>query len=309
MNINDKIYIAGHDGMVGTTLVDLLKQRGFNNLIFRSLADLDLRIQKDVENFFTKNKPDYVFLLAAKVGGIQANINKPAEFIYDNLMIQSNIIHNSYQHSVKKLLFVGSSCIYPRNSLQPMKEEYLLDGKLEPTNEAYAVAKIAGIKMCQSYQKQYNSNFISVMPSNIYGLNDNFNLKNSHVLSALIRRFHDAKINNLPKVIIWGTGKAKREFLFVEDFCRAVLFLMQNYNNPEIINVGSGNDISIKKLANLIKKIVDYNGKLEFDHSKPDGMPRKLLDINKINNLGWNTQVSLETGIEKTYKWFLENNA
>ena len=309
MNVNDKIYIAGHDGMVGTTLVNLLKQSGFNNLIFRSLADLDLRIQMDVDEFFSKNKPDYVFLLAAKVGGIQANIDKPAEFIYDNLMIQSNIIHNCYKYSVQKLLFVGSSCIYPRNSLQPMKEEYLLDGKLEPTNEAYAIAKIAGIKMCQNYQKQYNSNFISVMPSNIYGLNDNFDLKNSHVLSALIRRFHGAKINNLPEVIVWGSGKAKREFLFVEDLCRAMIFLMQKYDNPEIINIGSGKDISIKELANLIKKIVGFKGKLEFDHSKPDGMPRKLLDITKINRLGWNARVSLETGIEKTYRWFLGKHA
>ena len=309
MNVNDKIYITGHDGMVGITLVELLKQNGFHNLIFSSFSDLDLRIQKDVEEFFSKNKPDYVFHLAAKVGGIQANIETPAEFIYDNLMIQSNIIHNSYKHSVEKLLFVGSSCIYPRNSVQPMKEEYLLDGKLEPTNESYAVAKIAGINMCQSYHKQYNSNFISVMPSNIYGLNDNFNLKNSHVLSALIRRFHDAKINDLSEVVIWGTGKAKREFLFVEDLCHAMIFLMQKYNESEIVNIGSGKDISIKELANMIKKVIGYQGKLRFDKTKPDGMPRKLLDITKINNLGWNAENSLEEGIEKTYNWFLKNYA
>jgi len=307
MNTDSKIYVAGNDGMVGTTLIKLLRKNKFNNIIYKSIKELDLRDEVATNLFFTVQKPDCVFLLAARVGGIQANINYPADFIYDNLKIQTNVIHMSYKQNVKKLLFIGSSCIYPRNSIQPMKEEYLLDGKLEPTNESYAIAKIAGIKMCQYYNKQHNTNFISAMPSNVYGYNDNFDLKDSHVLAALIRRFYEAKINKQKEIEIWGTGKARREFLFADDLADALLFLMQKYNDSEIINIGVGKDISIKELAELVKEIIGFKGKIVFDTTKPDGMPRKLLDVSKINNLGWQAKISLKEGIEKTYNWYLEN--
>jgi len=259
--------------------------------------------------FFAKNKPDYVFLAAAKVGGILANKTKKAEFIYQNLQIQNNIIHNSYLNNVKKLLFLGSSCIYPKLCPQPIKEEYLLTGLLEETNDAYAIAKIAGIMMCKSYNEQYNTNYISAMPTNLYGINDNFDPINSHVLPALIRKFHEAKKNNFDKVIIWGTGRPKREFLFVDDLADALFFLMNNYNDNEIINISTGEDITIKELAEIIKEIIDFKGMIEYDSSKPDGTPRKLCDVSKINSLGWKAKTSLKDGISATYKWFVENES
>jgi len=307
MNKNSKIYIAGHRGLVGSTIKNQLEQRGFTNLVLKTRKELDLLNQKAVADFFKKEKPEYVFLAAAKVGGIHANDTYSADFIYENLQIQNNIIYNSHQTDVKKLLFLGSSCIYPKLCPQPMKEKHLLSGHLEPTNEAYAVAKIAGIKMCQSFNKQYNTNFISVMPTNLYGPGDNFDLENSHVLPALIRKFHEAKINNKSEVVAWGTGKPKREFLYVNDMADACIYLMQNYNDSEIVNIGTGKDVSIKELTELIKDIVGYNGKIGWDKTKPDGTPRKLLDVSKLNKLGWKAETSLEEGIKKTYKWFNEN--
>jgi GDP-L-fucose synthase len=308
MDKTAKIFVAGSNGMVGSAIVRELKKEGFLNLITTSSRELDLRNQNDVSAFFTKNKPEYVFLAAAKVGGIYANDNFPAEFLYDNLMIQNNVIHNAHLHHVKKLLFLGSSCIYPKFAQQPIKEEYLLTGTLEPTNEAYAIAKIAGVEMCKFYKKQYGCNFISAMPTNLYGINDNFNLANSHVLPALLRKFIEAKNNNLPNVSIWGSGLPRREFLFVDDLAEASLFLMQNYNDSETINVGSGIDISIKELATTIKKIVGYKGELVFDDTKPDGTPKKLLDVSKINNLGWKHSKNLEEGIRETLNWLIEND-
>jgi len=304
MNPDAKIFVAGHRGLVGSAIVRALQKQGYVNLIVKTRQELELLNNNAVKTFFAKEKPEYVFLAAAKVGGILANNTYPADFIYQNLVVQNNVIHNVHLNKVKKLLFLGSSCIYPKNCPQPIKEEYLLDGKLEPTNEAYATAKIAGIIMCQAYNKQYDTNFISLMPTNLYGPNDNFDLETSHVLPALIRKFHDAKIGNKKEMPLWGTGIPKREFLHVDDLAEACLFLMKNYNHSEIINVGTGEDISIKDLAEMIKKVVGYNGKIIWDISKPDGTPRKLLDVSKIKTLGWKYQIKLENGIKITYDWF-----
>ncbi|MCD4692475.1 MAG: GDP-L-fucose synthase [Calditrichales bacterium] len=305
MEKHNKIYIAGNAGMVGSAIVRKLKNEGFNNLVFRSIDELDLTDQTATRKFFEKEKPEYVFLAAAKVGGILANNTYRAQFIYENLQIQNNIIHSSYLTGVKKLLFLGSSCIYPKHAPQPMKEEYLLTGELEPTNEPYAIAKIAGIKMCQSYNLQYSTNYISVMPTNLYGPNDNFNLETSHVLPALIRKFHEAKVENKPFVEIWGSGMPKREFIHVDDLAGACFYLMQDYNENEIVNIGMGEDISIKDLALLIKSVIGYDGELKFDSSKPDGTPRKLLDVSKLNSVGWKYSIPLKDGINNTYNWFL----
>ena len=302
MDKKDKIYIAGHRGMVGSAIHRRLKKEGFENFVFRTSDELDLRDQRSVADFFAKEKPAYVFLAAAKVGGILANSTYRAEFLYDNLMIQSNVIENSYRQGVKKLLFLGSSCIYPKLAPQPLKEDYLLTGLLEHTNEPYAIAKIAGIKMCDAYRSQYGCNFISVMPTNLYGPNDNYDLKNSHVLPALIRKFHEAKINDQPEVIVWGSGTPRREFLHADDMADACLFLIKNYNEPGLINLGIGEDLSIKELAEMIKGITGYNGKIVFDSSKPDGTPRKLMDISKLSSLGWKAKMPLQNGIERTYK-------
>lgn len=307
MKKDTKIYIAGHRGLVGSALVDKLTEQGYTNLIARTHAELDLTRQTDVEDFFKQERPKYVFLAAAKVGGILANNTYPAEFIYSNVMVQSNVIHSAYLFGVKKLLFLGSSCIYPRNCPQPMKEEYLLSGYLEPTNEPYAVAKIAGIKMCQSYNRQYGTNYLSVMPTNLYGPNDNFDLQNAHALPALIRKFHEAKVTMQRDVMVWGTGSPQREFLYVDDLADACIFLMNNYDSSEIINIGVGKDISIRELAMLIQKIAGFEGDLVFDKSKPDGTPRKLLDLSKLSALGWKAKTSLEEGIKKTYEWFKDN--
>ncbi len=302
MDKEAKIYVAGHRGMVGSAIVRKLKKEGYGNIIFRTSKELDLRNQQAVADFFQNEKPDYVFLTAAKVGGILANNIYRAEFIYDNLMIQNNIIHQSYKNNIKKLLFLGSSCIYPKMAKQPLKEEYLLTGLLEPTNEPYAIAKIAGIKMCDAYRAQYNCNFISVMPTNLYGPNDNYDLKNSHVLPALIRKFHEAKINNEPTVTLWGTGKPKREFLHVDDLVDACFYLMKNYNEAGLVNIGTGEDIAILDLAKLIQKITGFKGEIQHDLSKPDGTPRKLMDVNKLKAQGWEAKISLEGGIRKVYE-------
>ena len=302
MDKQAKIYIAGHLGMVGSGIHRNLTAQGYNNFVFRSIDELDLTNQKAVADFFALEKPEYVILAAAKVGGILANSTYRAQFIYENLMIQNNIIHQSYVHGVKKLLFLGSSCIYPKFAPQPMKEEHLLTGTLEETNEPYAIAKIAGIKMCEAYRDQYGCNFISVMPTNLYGPNDNFDLKNSHVLPALIRKFHEAKTSESPFVEIWGTGSPKREFLHVNDMAAACVYLMQNYNEKGFVNIGCGEDISIKDLALLVKKIVGFEGELQFDSSKPDGTPRKLLDVSRLNATGWKPTISLEDGIRSVYE-------
>jgi GDP-L-fucose synthase len=300
----DKIYIAGHRGMVGSALLRKLEQEGFTNLIGKTSKELDLTNQQAVADFFETEKPDFVFLSAAKVGGIVANNTYRAQFIYENLMIQNNIIHQSYEHGVKKLMFFGSSCIYPKMAPQPLKEAYLLTGLLEPTNEPYAIAKISGIKMCESYRAQYGCNFISVMPTNLYGYNDNYHPENSHVLPALIRKFHDAKIKQIPSVTIWGTGTPLREFLFVDDLADAAYMLMKTYNGVEFVNIGYGEDISIKDLALLVKKVIGYDGKLVFDTTKPDGTPRKLMDISKLKTMGWIPKISLEQGIALAYDEF-----
>ncbi|OFY85817.1 MAG: GDP-fucose synthetase [Bacteroidetes bacterium RIFCSPLOWO2_12_FULL_35_15] len=302
MNKTDKIYVAGHRGMVGSAIVRILQQNGFNNIVFRTSKELDLKNQQAVADFFANEKPDYVFLAAAKVGGIVANNTYRAQFIYENLMIQNNIIHHSYLNNVKKLMFLGSSCIYPKLAPQPMKEEYLLTGLLEPTNEPYAIAKIAGIKMCDAYRAQYGCNFISVMPTNLYGPNDNYDLNNSHVLPALIRKFHTAKKENLQSVEIWGTGSPMREFLHVNDLADACFYLMQNYNEPGLVNIGVGEDITIKNLALLVKKIVGFEGELKFDATKPDGTPRKLMDVSKLHSFGWKHKINLEEGIASVYE-------
>jgi GDP-L-fucose synthase len=299
MNKDSKIYVAGHRGMVGSAIVRKLKAEGFTNLVLKTSKELDLRDQKAVETFFQTEKPEYVFLAAAKVGGIVANNVYRGEFIYENLMIQSNVIHHAHVIGVKKLLFLGSSCIYPKMCPQPIKEEYLLSGYLENTNEPYAIAKIAGLKTAESYRKQYGSNFISAMPTNLYGPNDNYDLQNSHVLPALIRKFHDAKANNIPSVEIWGTGSPMREFLHVDDLADASLFLMQNYEGDQHVNVGTGEDISIKDLALLVKELVGYTGELKFNTDKPDGTPRKLLDVTKIHGIGWKHKINLREGIQK----------
>ncbi len=307
MEKNAKIYVAGHRGLVGSAILRLLKERGFTNLIFRTHAELDLAEQVSVKSFFEREKPNYVFLAAAKVGGIHANNTYPAEFIYQNLAVQNNVIHFSYQNGVKKLCFLGSSCIYPKLAPQPMKEEYLLDGKLEPTNEPYAIAKIAGIALAKSYNRQYGTNYISVMPTNLYGPNDNFDLQNSHVLPALIRKFVEAKQINSPSVVLWGSGKPRREFLYVDDMADACIFLMNNYDGKEFVNIGTGEDVTILEAANIIKDIVGYKGMLEFDSTKPDGTPRKLLDVSKINSLGWKAKYSLQEGLTKAIGWYLAN--
>jgi GDP-L-fucose synthase len=307
MNKTDKIYIAGHNGMVGSAIVRKLKEEGFTNFILRSSKELDLRNQEDVAGFFTEAKPDYVFLAAAKVGGIVANNSYRAEFLYDNLMIQNNVIHESYRNRVKKLMFLGSSCIYPKLAPQPMKEEYLLTGELEYTNEPYAIAKIAGIKMCDAYRNQYDCNFISVMPTNLYGPNDNYDLKNSHVLPALIRKFHEAKLNNTQEVLIWGTGTPYREFLHVDDLADACYFLMNSYNEPGFINIGTGKDLQINQLALLVKEVVGFEGEIRNDITKPDGTPRKLMDVTRLKNLGWVPSIELKDGIRKVYEDFRTN--
>jgi GDP-L-fucose synthase len=302
MNKNDKIYVAGHRGMVGSAIVRRLQKEGYNNLVTRTSEQLDLRNQEAVARFFESEKPDYVFLAAAKVGGIVANNTYRADFIYDNLTIQNNLIHQSFLHKVTKLAFLGSSCIYPKLAPQPLSEESLLTGLLEATNEPYAIAKIAGIKMCDAYRSQYGCNFISLMPTNLYGPNDNYDLEKSHVLPALIRKFHTAKEEGLPEVVIWGTGTPLREFLHVDDLADACLFLMNTYNEAGLINVGTGTDLSIKDLAMLVAKIVDYQGRLTFDTSKPDGTPRKLMDVSKLTQLGWQAEIDLEQGIKMTYE-------
>jgi GDP-L-fucose synthase len=308
MKTNSKIYIAGHRGMVGSAILRNLQKKGYSNFILKSSQELDLRNQADVSSFFELEKPEFVFLAAAKVGGIQANNIYRADFLYDNLMIQNNIIHASFENNVSKLLFLGSSCIYPKLAPQPLKEEYLLSGYLEDTNEPYAIAKIAGIKMCESYKRQYNCNFISVMPTNLYGPNDNYNLNNSHVLPALIRKFHEAKQNNLPAVDMWGTGSPLREFLHADDMADACVYLMQNYTGLQHVNIGTGSDIAIKELAILIKKIVDYSGEIKHDLSKPDGTPRKLMDVSFLHSLGWRHTIELEEGIKSVYEDFKKNN-
>ena len=309
MDKKDKIYIAGHRGMVGSAIHRRLKKEGFQNFVSRTSDELDLRNQQPVAEFFAKEKPAYVFLAAAKVGGILANNTYRAEFLYDNLMIQSNVIENSHRQGVKKLLFLGSSCIYPKLAPQPLKEEYLLTGLLEHTNEPYAIAKIAGIKMCDAYRSQYGCNFISVMPTNLYGLNDNYDLNNSHVLPALLRKFHEAKMKNDPDVVVWGTGSPRREFLHADDMADACVFLMKNYSEEGLINIGVGEDISIKELAEMIKEITGYKGKIVFDVSKPDGTPRKLMDVTKLSTLGWKASIELKKGIADVYKEkFLNEN-
>lgn len=304
LSTDSKIYVAGHIGLVGSAIMRKLESEGYANIITRTFEELDLTNQKATREFFEKERPEYVFLAAAKVGGIQANSVYPADFIYINLMIECNVIKASHQFGVKKLLFLGSSCIYPKLAPQPIKEEYLLSGYLEETNEPYALAKISGMKMCQYFNKQYGTNFISVMPTNLYGPNDNFDLNTSHVLPALIRKFHEAKVNNAPYVEIWGTGTPRREFLFVDDLADACLFLMKNYSGNDFFNVGTGEDVTIRELAELIGEVVGYKGELKFDTSKPDGTPRKLLDVTRIHEAGWRHKTTLKRGLEVTYGWF-----
>lgn len=305
MDKSSRIYIAGHRGMVGSAIFRKLQAEGYTNIVTKTSAELDLRDSTKVAEFFTSEKPEYVFLAAAKVGGIVANNTYRAEFLYENLQIQNNIIHSSYLNGVKKLMFLGSSCIYPKLAPQPLKEEYLLTGLLEPTNEPYAIAKIAGIKMCDAYRDQYGCNYISVMPTNLYGYNDNYHPQNSHVLPALIRRFHEAKESNAADVTIWGTGSPKREFLFADDLAEACFYLMLNYNESGLVNIGTGEDITIKDLAFLVKKIIGYDGEIKFDTSKPDGTPRKLMDVSKLHSKGWKHTVELEDGIKLAYQDFL----
>ena len=317
MNLTDRIYIAGHNGLVGSAIVRQLKERGFLNLIMRSHKELDLIDQNQVQVFFKKEKPDYVILAAAKVGGIHANNSYPADFIYKNIMIESNVINSAYENKVRRLLFLGSTCIYPKSAEQPMQEDALLTNILEPTNEPYAIAKIAGIKLCESYNRQYNTDFRSVMPTNLYGINDNFHPKNSHVIPALIQRFHQAKINNDSELVVWGTGDAMREFLYVDDMAQASLFVLeldeQIYKantKPMLshINVGTGKDLTIREMVEIMKKVVGYKGKLVFDNTKPDGAARKLIDISRLSSLGWEYSVDLKEGLEKTYEWYLEKS-
>lgn len=307
MEKNSKIYVAGHRGLVGSAIVRNLEERGFTNIIGKTHKELDLTRQDEVEKFFETEKPEYVFLAAAKVGGIQANNTTPAEFIYDNLMIETNIINSAYKNKVKKLLFLGSSCIYPKFAEQPIKEEYLLTGELEPTNEAYAIAKITGIELCKFYRRQYGCDFISAMPTNLYGINDNFDLETSHVLPALIRKFHEAKMNNEEEVVMWGTGKPLREFMYVDDLADALVHLMLNYSDEIHVNMGTGKDLTIGELAEIVKEVVGYKGKIVNDLSKPDGTPRKLLDVSRLESTGWKYKTELKEGIEKVYKWYLEN--
>lgn len=307
MNKDSKIYLAGHTGLVGSAIYRKLKNEGYTNIVTRTHKELDLTNQQQTQEFFQKEKPEYVFLAAAKVGGIKANDTYPADFAYINIMIESNVIKASYDYSVKKLLFLGSSCIYPKLCPQPIKEEYLLTGPLESTNEAYAIAKIAGLKMCQYFNKQYGTNFISVMPTNLYGPNDNFDLETSHALAAILRKFHEAKINNKPYVEVWGTGNPRREFLHVDDLADAVLHLMNNYDGDEPVNIGTGEDLTIKELTQLVKEVVGYEGEIRFDTTKPDGTPRKLLDVTRLHNTGWRHKIELKEGLELTYQWLKEN--
>jgi GDP-L-fucose synthase len=306
MELISKIYVAGHRGMVGSAIVRNLLAKGYTNIVTRSSAELDLRNQAAVNDFFATEKPDYVFLAAAKVGGIYANNTYRADFLYDNLMIESNIIHAAANEKVTKLMFLGSSCIYPKMAPQPMKEEYLLTGVLEQTNEPYAIAKIAGIKLCEAYRSQYGCNFISVMPTNMYGIGDNYDLNNSHVLPALIRKMHEAKMSNATESVVWGTGTPKREFLYADDLAEACFFLMQNYNEAELVNIGTGEDLSIADLARLVQKVVGFTGELKFDSSKPDGTPRKLMDVSKLHSHGWKHTIELEEGIKLAYQDFLQ---
>jgi len=308
VKINSRIYVAGHRGLVGSAIFRLLKKRGFVNLITRTHSELELMDAVAVQNFFEKTKPEFVFLAAAKVGGIHANSTYPADFIRENLVVQTNVIHESWRNGVEKLMFLGSSCIYPKLCPQPISEESLLTGELEPTNEAYALAKIAGIKTCQSYNQQYSTNFISAMPTNLYGINDNFHPENSHVLPALIRRFHEAKLANAEWISIWGTGNPRREFLHSDDLADAVLFLMENYNDSEIVNVGCGEDQTIRVLAETISEVVGYSGSLAFDSTRPDGTPQKVLDISKIRALGWTPEIPLKKGLEQVYQWYLSQD-
>lgn len=307
MEKGSKIYVAGHRGMVGSAIVRALREKGYENLIFRRSSEVDLRNQSAVEDFFKTEKPDYVFLAAAKVGGINANNIYRADFLYDNLMIEANVIHSAHEAKVKKLLFLGSSCIYPKMAPQPLNEDALLTGILEPTNEPYAIAKIAGIKLCEAYRDQFNDNFISAMPTNLYGPNDNYDLQNSHVLPALIRKFHEAKENGTSHVEIWGTGSPMREFLHVNDLAKACVFLMETYDGKQFVNIGTGEDISIKELALMVKEIVGFDGELRFDTSKPDGTPRKLLNVSRIHNLGWKHKIDLREGIQSVYKSYCEH--
>ena len=306
MELNAKIFVAGHNGMVGSAIVRKLTELGYTNIITINRSKCNLTDQSEVDNFFNKQKPEYVFIAAAKVGGIKANNEMKGDFIYENLMIQSNIIKSSKDYNVKKLIFLGSSCIYPKMSPQPIREEYLLTGSLEPTNDAYAIAKIAGIKMCQSFNQQYGTNFISLMPTNLYGPNDNYDLNNSHVLPAMIRKFHEAKLEGKDKVEIWGTGTPMREFLYVDDLADACVYLIKNYNGSEVVNIGTGVDITIKDLALTIKEVVNFEGDIYFNTDMPDGTPRKLLDVSKLKNLGWEYKTTLREGIEKTYKDYVK---
>ena len=308
MIINSRIYVAGHLGLVGSAILRALQQKGFENLITRTHSELELKDSTAVREFFADTKPEYVFLAAAKVGGIHANNTYPAEFIHENLLLQANVIHESWRHEVVKLIFLGSSCIYPKQCPQPIKEEYLLTGKLESTNDAYAIAKIAGIKTCQSYNKQYGTNYLSVMPTNLYGINDNFHPENSHVVPSLIRKFHKAKIMNSESVNIWGDGTPRREFLHTDDLAAAVLFLMENYNDSEIVNVGCGQDQTIMELAETIQEVVGFKGYINFDSSYPNGTPQKILDISKIKLLGWEPNIPLKEGLKQVYQWYGEHN-
>lgn len=307
MNLDAKIYVAGHRGLVGSAIVRNLEAKGYKNIIYRTHKELDLTNQEAVRTFFEEEKPEYVFLAAAKVGGIHANNTYPADFIYDNLMIQNNVIKAAHDFKVKKLLFLGSTCIYPKMAPQPIKEEYLLTGALEETNEAYAVSKIAGLEMCKFFKRQYGNNFISCMPTNLYGPNDNFDLKNSHVLPALIRKFHEAKVNNSEVVEVWGTGTPLREFLYVDDMADACVFLMENYDGEQHVNIGTGEEVSIRELAETVKEVVGFEGELVFNTDMPDGTPRKLTTVDKLHGLGWKHRVSLNEGIKLAYTWFLEN--
>jgi GDP-L-fucose synthase len=308
MNKHAKIYVAGHRGLVGSAICRALEQQGYDHVVVRGHAALDLTDLLAVKKFFDEEQPEYVFLAAAKVGGILANRDAPVEFMRDNLKIELNVIDEAYRHQVKRLLFLGSSCIYPRLCPQPIKEEYLLTGELEPTNEAYAIAKIAGLKLCQFYNQQYGTSFIALMPTNLYGPHDNFDLKTSHVLPALLRKFHEAKMKHEPFVTIWGSGQALREFLYIDDLAEACVFVMNQPNDVGLLNVGTGEDLSIRALAELIKNIVGFQGEIQFDHTKPDGTPRKLLNVEKIFQLGWRSKITLEEGIRMTYEWYLINN-
>ena len=306
INKDSKIFIAGHRGMAGSAIYRKMRSVGYSNFVLRTSDELDLRDQKKTEEFFSDTRPEVVILAAARVGGIMANIESPATFLYDNLMIESNVINSSYLHGVKKLVFLGSSCIYPRDCTQPMKEEYLLDGKVEPTNEGYAIAKIAGMKLCEMYNRQYGTDYISIMPCNLYGIGDDFDPIRSHVVAATIRKFHEAKVNNRPTVTIWGTGNARRELMFSDDMADACIFLLENYSGSDFFNVGTGTDVSITELSLMVKEIVGYTGELVYDTSKPDGMPQKLMDVSKLAKAGWRSKTGLREGLERTYKYFLD---